>query len=76
MRGGKAREGTSREGVEEGGGGRHERRLLLGMGMSHNFELALGACADIVHVGTGIFGALPPRKGNPPADSLRRNRPA
>ena len=65
-----AREGTGRKkGVEEGGGGgRRERRLLLSMGMSHDFELALRAGADIVRVGTGIFGARPPKKGEPPAE--------
>jgi hypothetical protein len=49
-----------------GPGGREaerERRLLLSMGMSHDFELALKAGADIVRVGTGIFGARPPKKG-------------
>lgn len=40
------------------------RGLLLSMGMSHDFELALGAGADVVRVGTGIFGARPPKKGN------------
>lgn len=69
---GEAREGedTGREDVEEsgGGGGRRERRLLLSMGMSHDFELALRAGADIVRVGTGIFGARPPKKGGPPAE--------
>ena len=39
------------------------RRLLLSMGMSHDLELALRAGADVVRVGTGIFGARPPRKG-------------
>jgi len=37
------------------------RRLLLSMGMSHDFELALKAGADVVRVGTGIFGARPPK---------------
>ena len=63
-----AGEGTGREDGEEGDGGRRERRLLLSMGMSHDFELALGAGADIVRVGTGIFGARPPKKGEPPAE--------
>ncbi|KAI0280282.1 hypothetical protein BGY98DRAFT_1088919 [Russula aff. rugulosa BPL654] len=53
------------------GGGRGEkthmrmrgRRLLLSMGMSHDFEMALRAGADVVRVGTGIFGARPPKKG-------------
>ena len=69
---GEAREGedTGREDVEEsgGGGGRRGRRLLLSMGMSHDFELALRAGADIVRVGTGIFGARAPKKGGPPAE--------
>ena len=39
------------------------RRLLLSMGMSHDFELALRDGADVVRVGTGIFGARPPKKG-------------
>jgi len=38
------------------------------MGMSHDFELALGAGADVVRVGTGIFGARPPKKGLAPAE--------
>ena len=42
-------------------------RLLLSMGMSHDFELALKAGADVVRVGTGIFGARPPKKGEAPA---------
>ncbi|KAH9995632.1 hypothetical protein BJV74DRAFT_769538 [Russula compacta] len=54
--------------VERGGGEggdvgrRRGRRLLLSMGMSHDFELALKAGADIVRVGTGIFGARPPKE--------------
>ena len=39
------------------------RRLLLSMGMSHDFEMALRAGADVVRIGTGIFGARPPKKG-------------
>jgi hypothetical protein len=39
------------------------RRLLLSMGMSHDFEVAVRAGADVVRVGTGIFGARPPKKG-------------
>ena len=39
----------------------HGRRLLLSMGMSHDFEMALRAGADVVRVGTGIFGARPPK---------------
>ena len=65
-----AGEDTGREDVGESGGrgGRRERRLLLSMGMSHDFELALRAGADIVRVGTGIFGARPLKKGGPPAE--------
>jgi uncharacterized pyridoxal phosphate-containing UPF0001 family protein len=44
------------------------RRLLLSMGMSHDFEMALRAGADVVRVGTRIFGARPPKKGVPPAE--------
>jgi len=44
------------------------RRLLLSMGMSHDFEMALRAGADVVRVGTGIFGARPPKKGVEPAE--------
>jgi PLP dependent protein len=44
------------------------RRLLLSMGMSNDFELALKAGADIVRVGTSIFGARPPKKGAPSAE--------
>ena len=58
-----ASEGTGGGDVGEGGGGRRERRLLLSMGMSNDFELALRAGSDIVRVGTGIFGARPPKKG-------------
>ena len=58
----------------QGGGGEGEgekthtrgRRLLLSMGMSHDFEMALRAGADVVRVGTGIFGARPPKKGEQP----------
>ena len=42
--------------------GRERRRLLLSMGMSADFELALRAGADIVRVGTSIFGGRPPKK--------------
>ena len=63
---GESREGG--EGVGGGGGGRRERRLLLSMGMSNDFELALRAGSDIVRVGTGIFGARPPKKDEPPAE--------
>jgi PLP dependent protein len=31
--------------------------------MSHDFEMALRAGADVVRVGTGIFGARPPKQG-------------
>jgi len=48
----------------------HGRRLLLSMGMSHDFELALRAGADVVRVGTGIFGARPPKKGGAPSEQL------
>src|SRR6266702_266652 len=53
------------DGVDGAGGveGTAGRRLLLSMGMSDDFELALGAGADIVRVGTGIFGARPQKKG-------------
>ena len=57
------------EELSQGGEGEGEktrtcgRRLLLSMGMSHDFEMALRAGADIVRVGTGIFGARPPKKG-------------
>jgi PLP dependent protein len=44
------------------------RRLLLSMGMSHDFELALRAGADVVRVGTRIFGARPPKKEVAPAE--------
>jgi pyridoxal phosphate enzyme (YggS family) len=44
--------------VEDG----RERRLLLSMGMSADFELALRTGADIVRVGTSIFGARPSKK--------------
>ncbi|KAI0284399.1 hypothetical protein BC826DRAFT_900709, partial [Russula brevipes] len=49
-------------GPGERGAAERGRRLLLSMGMSHDFELALRAGADIVRVGTGIFGARPPKK--------------
>jgi hypothetical protein len=55
---------------EEGAGAGRRERLLLSMGMSHDFELALRAGADVVRVGTGIFGARPPKKGEPPAEQL------
>ncbi len=35
----------------------------LSMGMSHDFELAIGEGATIVRVGTDIFGARPRREG-------------
>ncbi|KAJ6620026.1 hypothetical protein B0H10DRAFT_2023348 [Mycena sp. CBHHK59/15] len=43
--------GSARWGAEGSG------RLLLSMGMSSDFEVALKAGSDIVRVGTGIFGA-------------------
>jgi hypothetical protein len=57
--------GRGEEGVNTGG-----RRLLLSMGMSHDFEMALRAGADVVRVGTGIFGARPQKKGGTPAEQL------
>ena len=63
----------SRGGGGEGEGvgvNTHGRRLLLSMGMSHDFELALRAGADVVRVGTGIFGARPPKKGGAPSEQL------
>lgn len=56
--------GGEGEGEGEGAGkgvDTHGRRLLLSMGMSHDFEMALRAGADVVRVGTGIFGARPPK---------------
>jgi len=44
-------EGESAEGTWGKGG-----RLVLSMGMSSDFEVALKAGSDIVRVGTGIFG--------------------
>ena len=42
----------------EGGKGKwgQENRLMLSMGMSSDFEVALKMGSDIVRVGTGIFG--------------------
>ncbi|KAF8126952.1 hypothetical protein EV363DRAFT_1346713 [Boletus edulis] len=37
-------------------------KLLLSMGMSSDFEVALKGGSDIVRVGTGIFGARPPKE--------------
>lgn len=37
-------------------------KLLLSIGMSNDFEAALEAGSDIVRVGTGIFGARPPKE--------------
>ena len=51
-------------GVEGAPGTR--RRLMLSMGMSGDFELALSAGSDIVRVGTGIFGSRPQKKGPGP----------
>ncbi|KAF8269877.1 hypothetical protein EI94DRAFT_1724094 [Lactarius quietus] len=53
--------------VGDGVEGAVGRRLLLSMGMSGDFELALGAGSDIVRVGTGIFGARPLKKAEPDA---------
>jgi uncharacterized pyridoxal phosphate-containing UPF0001 family protein len=53
-------------GEDVDGGSR--RKLLLSMGMSNDFELALRAGADVVRVGTAIFGARPPKKGAPTAE--------
>jgi PLP dependent protein len=64
--------GGEGEGEGEGAGkgvGTHGRRLLLSMGMSHDFEMALRAGADVVRVGTGIFGARPLKKGGPAEQS-------
>jgi uncharacterized pyridoxal phosphate-containing UPF0001 family protein len=36
-----------------------DKRLVLSMGMSSDFEAALKAGSDIVRVGTGIFGQRP-----------------
>lgn len=36
-------------------------KLLLSMGMSSDFEAALKSGSDVVRVGTGIFGARPPK---------------
>jgi hypothetical protein len=58
--------GASVRGEDANAGG--GRRLLLSMGMSNDFELALRAGADIVRVGTSIFGAWPPKKGAPSAE--------
>ena len=70
--------GQSQQGGEGEGEGEGEktyvrtrtcgRRLLLSMGMSHDFEMALRAGADVVRVGTGIFGARPPKNGVAPAE--------
>lgn len=44
--------------LKEQGVGRwgEDGKLILSMGMSSDFEAALGAGSDIVRVGTGIFG--------------------
>ena len=62
-------QGVGGEG-EGAGVNTHGRRLLLSMGMSHDFEPALRAGADVVRVGTGIFGARPPKKGGAPSEQL------
>jgi PLP dependent protein len=41
---------------------RKRRRLLLSMGMSADYELAVREGADIVRVGTSIFGARQSKK--------------
>jgi PLP dependent protein len=56
---------------EDAGDGRG-RRLLLSMGMSADFELALRAGSDIVRVGTSIFGARPMKKDEPPAGQTQK----
>jgi len=38
------------------GSAEHGGNLVMGMGMSSDFEAALNAGSDIVRVGTGIFG--------------------
>ncbi|KAF7423907.1 hypothetical protein PC9H_009205 [Pleurotus ostreatus] len=43
------------EGAQWGSGG----KLLLSMGMSSDFEVAIRAGSDVVRVGTGIFGSRP-----------------
>lgn len=50
------------EGEGEGGRGRkwewgRDGRLLLSMGMSSDFEVAVKSGSDVVRVGTSIFGA-------------------
>ncbi|KAL4260639.1 Pyridoxal phosphate homeostasis protein [Pleurotus pulmonarius] len=47
--------GRGEEGAQWGSGG----KLLLSMGMSSDFEVAIRAGSDIVRVGTGIFGSRP-----------------
>lgn len=44
--------------VDKEGWGK-DKRLVLSMGMSSDFEAALKAGSDIVRVGTGIFGQRP-----------------
>lgn len=61
-------QGGGGEGEDAGVNTHGRRRLLLSMGMSHDFELALRADADVVRVGTGIFGARPPKKGGAPSE--------
>lgn len=39
-----------------------ERRLVVSMGMSSDFEAALKAGSDIIRVGTGIFGSRPKKE--------------
>jgi len=47
------------EGLEKWG---EDGKLLLSMGMSADFERAIKQGSDSVRVGTGIFGARPPKK--------------
>lgn len=42
-------------------GREEDRQLVLSMGMSGDFEAAIGAGSDIIRVGTGIFGGRPPK---------------
>ena len=47
-------------------GRKRRRRLLLSMGMSSDYESAVKAGADIVRVGTSIFGARESKKNDLP----------
>ena len=46
-----------------------EGRLVLSMGMSSDFKVAIQAGSDIVRVGTSIFGARPKKEAFTPATS-------